>query len=120
MKTRTLRVSASRLRFAACLVVGVLSLVTVAASQPRGELLYSNNCISCHSTQIHWRDKKLATDWGSLQAQVRRWQDVASLDWREDDIVEVTRYLNELYYGYPTMNGIGSQTPQRSTATSSR
>ena len=38
----------------------------------RGELLYTKACVACHTTQVHWRDKKLATDWKSLQAQVGR------------------------------------------------
>ena len=119
MKNVFSKVVARRLRFAGFLVFGVLSLYEMAASQPRGELLYSTNCIACHSTQVHWRDKKLATDWGSLREQVRRWQDVASLGWRDDDIIEVTRYLNDLYYNYPASNAVGSRPSESSTASSS-
>jgi mono/diheme cytochrome c family protein len=77
-----------------------------AGAQPsrgatRGELLYSTHCITCHSTQVHWRDKKLATDWTRLQAEVRRWQEVSGLGWVDDDITEVARYLNVRYYHYP-------------------
>ncbi len=76
------------------------------AAQPerdatRGELLYSTHCIACHTTQVHWRDKKLATDWTSLQAEVRRWQNVAGLGWSNQDIAQVARYLNALHYRYP-------------------
>lgn len=67
----------------------------------RGQLLYSTHCIACHSTQVHWRDKKLATDRASLQTEVRRWQKVIGLGWGEDDIEEVARYLNARYYHYP-------------------
>ncbi len=72
-----------------------------AHAQSRGELLYSTHCISCHTTQMHWRDKKQATDWASLRVQVRRWQDNAGLGWNEADIREVTLYLNESIYRYP-------------------
>ena len=67
----------------------------------RVELLYSTHCIACHSAQVHWRDKKLATDWTSLQLEVRRWQGVLGLGWSNGDIAEVARYLNALYYRYP-------------------
>ena len=67
----------------------------------RGELLYSTHCIACHSAQMHWRDKKLATDWTSLQAEVRRWQEFSGLGWVDDDVAEVVRYLNVLYHHYP-------------------
>jgi mono/diheme cytochrome c family protein len=66
-----------------------------------GELLYSTYCIACHTAQIHWRDKKLARDWISLKAEVRRWQGIEALKWSDDDIAEVARHLNALYYRYP-------------------
>jgi len=70
--------------------------------EPRGELLYSTHCIGCHTTQIHWRDKKLVSDWTSLKAQVRRWQRNTGLGWSEHDIIEVARRLNALYYHFPS------------------
>jgi hypothetical protein len=72
------------------------------AQSGRGELLYSTYCGSCHTQQVHWRDKKVATDWTSLVAEVRRWQVNAKLDWSRDDVEAVARYLNALYYHYPT------------------
>jgi hypothetical protein len=71
-------------------------------TQSRGELLYTTHCISCHTTQMHWRNDKQAYDWDSLKVQVRRWQKNASLQWSEADITEVSRYLNETIYRYPT------------------
>ncbi len=79
-----------------CLLVVALS----SQAQSRGELLYSTHCIACHTTQMHWRDKKLATDWDSLKAQVRRWQAAAKLQWSDDDIVQVARHLNERIYRF--------------------
>ncbi len=66
----------------------------------RGELLYSTYCIACHSAQIHWRDKKLATDWSRLRSEVRHWEGFARLEWTEDDVVAVAKYLNTMYYRY--------------------
>jgi hypothetical protein len=67
----------------------------------RGELLYSIHCIACHDAHVHWRDKKLATDWTSLRSEVRRWQEYSGLGWGEDDVAAVARYLNLLHYHYP-------------------
>ena len=79
--------------------------ISVAAqptpSNPRGELLYSTHCVSCHTAQVHWRDKKLATDWPTLQAQVQRWQSNIGMNWTDDDIAAVARYLNAHYYRFP-------------------
>ena len=52
----------------------------------RGQLLYANHCQACHTVQLHWRDRKQATDWRSLKEQVRRWQAAGQLDWSEADI----------------------------------
>ena len=67
----------------------------------RGELLYTTHCIACHTTQMHWRNNKLAYDWPSLKAQVQRWQSNAGLQWGDADITEVSRYLNDTIYNYP-------------------
>jgi mono/diheme cytochrome c family protein len=69
-------------------------------AQSRGELLYTTHCISCHTTEIHWRDKRSARNWAALKAQVRRWQDAASLAWSDSDILDVSRYLNDSTYHF--------------------
>lgn len=66
----------------------------------RGELLYSTHCIVCHTSQVHWRDKKLATDWSRLLTEVRHWDGFARLGWTDDDVVAVAKYLNTMHYHY--------------------
>ena len=80
------------------LAVGFALAASPGADAARGELLYDTHCIACHNAQVHWRGRKLVTDWASLRDQVRRWQDIQRLGWREDDIILVARYLNERYY----------------------
>jgi mono/diheme cytochrome c family protein len=72
-------------------------------SESRGGLLYSTHCSTCHTSAIHWRERKLATDWKSLKAQVNRWQSYNKLGWREEDIADVTYYLNIHYYNFPSI-----------------
>jgi mono/diheme cytochrome c family protein len=72
-----------------------------SVSATRGELLYEAHCGACHSTQMHWREKRLATNWDTLKAQVRRWQGTARLGWSEAEVVDVARYLNDTIYRYP-------------------
>lgn len=66
--------------------------------QSRGELLYRTHCAQCHTSQMHWREKKTVRDWPSLRAQVMFWQAQARLGWGEEDITLVARYLNAAYY----------------------
>jgi hypothetical protein len=67
----------------------------------RGELLYDTHCKACHTTQLHWRDRRQAGDWPSLKGWVGHWQRELGLGWSESDIVDVARYLNERYYHHP-------------------
>ena len=90
------------------LVSCAAALGPAAAAESRGELLYSLHCITCHTAQMHWREKKLATDWPSLKLQVRRWESTAQLGWSEADILDVTRYLNESVYHFsPSKEPLG-------------
>jgi mono/diheme cytochrome c family protein len=70
------------------------------AAPSRGELLYATHCIACHTREIHWRQKRLATDWASLEAEVRRWAKNAGLGWTDDEVADVARYLNESQYRF--------------------
>lgn len=84
---------------AGVLLVGVL-VTTAAAAQSRGELLYTTHCIACHTTKMHWRDQRQATDWPSLIVQVQRWQANAALGWNDDDVAAVAHHLNDTIYRF--------------------
>lgn len=81
------------------LAMGLYALA-ITAQPGRGELLYMTYCNGCHSEQVHWRDKSQAPNWARLNGEVRRWQQNGNLDWSEDDIDLVTRYLNHHFYHY--------------------
>ena len=85
---------------AVCGLLAAVLIAPAAQAQSRGELLYTTHCIACHTEQMHWRAKRLATDWSSLSKQVRRWQGIAGLGWSEEDIREVTGYVNARFYHY--------------------
>jgi cytochrome c2 len=74
----------------------------------RGELLYRTHCIACHSTEVHWRTKKLVTGPANLQSEVRRWQLSSGLQWSDSDVLAVAGYLNEVYYHFSDFGGEGA------------
>lgn len=107
-------ISASVSSLATLVLVGMASAqAPLGATGSRGQLLYGNHCIACHNTQMHWRDQKLATDWASLKVQVRRWQGAAQLNWSEDDIDDVARFLNESFYRFPQGGKVAGLPPPR-------
>jgi len=67
----------------------------------RGKLLYDTHCVACHSKKIHWRDRKLVTDWATLVAQTERWQRNAGLGWSSDEVDAVARFLGRQVYRLP-------------------
>jgi mono/diheme cytochrome c family protein len=80
-------------------------------SEARGQLLYTTHCGVCHTSQVHWREQKKVTDWNSLVVQVRHWQGIAGLGWSEDDIRDVSRYLNDQFYSYKDTAQNNNQNP---------
>ena len=92
-----------QLFFALCLVWSTHASAhdPLKHSESRGALLYSMHCNACHTSEVHWREQKLATDWNSLKDQVRRWQTRIGLIWSEEEITDVAHYLNAAYYGFP-------------------
>lgn len=79
----------------------LLAASATAAAQnapTRGELLYTTHCVACHDQQVHWRDRRQATDWATLKSWVRRWQLEVGLNWNEADVAEVAGYLNDTFY----------------------
>jgi mono/diheme cytochrome c family protein len=108
----------------ALVILLTCSLVAAASAtaQSRGELLYATHCIACHTTEMHWRDKRSASNWAALKGQVRRWQAAASLAWSDGDILDVSRYLNESVYHFEqtadpvSSPGVGANAPAATSA----
>jgi mono/diheme cytochrome c family protein len=90
---------ASALRLVTIWLTLVVAVAPVAA-QTRGELLYATHCVACHNDKMHWRAKKQAVDWAGLKAQVQLWQATGLLSWTDDDVLQVTRHLNDTYYHF--------------------
>jgi mono/diheme cytochrome c family protein len=83
-----------------CLGVCCVAQAQRNVTPSRGELLYATHCNGCHSTQLHWRARKLATNWPRLKAEVDRWQKSAGLAWGDEEVTDVARYLNARYYHF--------------------
>jgi len=81
------------------------------ADPARGELLYDTSCRTCHSTQPHWRDKRVAKSWPELVGQVERWRRVAGQNWSSSEVADVAAYLNDRFYHF-ICEGPGCQGPR--------
>ena len=86
--------------------VTIASLLIVAqpsasgADVARGRALYENHCIVCHTSKVHRREPRVASDPVQLRAIVEKWQVEQGLRWSREDIEDVVGYLTLTYYKY--------------------
>ena len=66
--------------------------------QSRGEMLYSNHCLTCHESIVHIRGKRSAGNLDALRTAVTRWSRELDLKWSSQEIEDVILYLNLNYY----------------------
>jgi mono/diheme cytochrome c family protein len=71
-----------------------------AADAQRGQTLYELRCGECHSESVHGRAQRAATKYPEIRYWVTRWSSHLGGFWREEEISDVTKYLNETYYGF--------------------
>ena len=77
-----------------------LPLAASAANAERGRSLYENRCDSCHAESVHGRAKREASGFESLRGWVRRWSGNLGLKWTDEELDDVTVYLNGRYYRF--------------------
>ena len=81
-------------------------VVTTSNAQPNefdahpGKALHDANCISCHDAKVYTRADRKILDYTQLTAQVKRCD--ANLGSRlfDEDLAQITDYLNQAYYKY--------------------
>jgi len=77
---------------------------SAAPNQPlnlsRGQLLYENHCMVCHTSVVHVREKRQADSTNELYSWVLRWVIERKLEWQRAEIEAVVDYLNKRYYKF--------------------
>ncbi len=69
-----------------------------AADASRGQLLYENHCMVCHTSVVHVREHRKASSREEIQTWIRRWQKELALNWEPGEIDDVAEFLNQRYY----------------------
>ena len=88
------------LALAACAALAVLPAAT-GADRDRGMALYESRCNACHATSVHNRATRKAGNFAEVREWVMRWNVYLGSDWGPSEIDDVTRYVNEKFYGFP-------------------
>jgi hypothetical protein len=101
LRRRGWSIAATGAALAAAIGVPAAAAPTVPDAR-RGEMLYENHCIGCHDSLLHVRQDRHATSYVAVGAKVRFWSDLQRLGWTEQDIGDVTRFLDARYYHFET------------------
>jgi cytochrome c2 len=84
--------------------IGLLALVATtqgqAADLTQGKTLLDKNCFSCHDTSVYTRSDRRITSLPGLHKQVQRCEQSLGLTWFDEDIDNVSSYLNKQYYKF--------------------
>lgn len=90
---------------AATAVIAAFAMLLVprgasGADAARGAILYEARCGECHSESVHGRTKRVAADFDDVRRWVKRWNENLGSRWGDEEIDDVTFYLNKAYYRY--------------------
>lgn len=88
--------------------ITLLALTIAAASIPvaaaddsvDANTLITENCSSCHGSEIYTRNDRRVTSLDGLHRQVRMCEQNLGLTWFDDQVDEVTALLNKDYYRF--------------------
>jgi hypothetical protein len=84
----------------AILALCTTSLQAFADDSDTTESLYQQHCVSCHGSEIYTRTDRKISSFDGLQRQVQRCELALGLKWFDEEITDMTAYLNEHYYHF--------------------
>lgn len=68
---------------------------------PRGQALYENHCVVCHTSQVHARANRIVATRPEIRDIVEKWQVQQKLAWSAQDVEDVVEFLNRTRYRFP-------------------
>lgn len=80
-------------------IVG-FSISVNAADIKNGDKLHADNCIRCHDTSVYTRENRRVKSLPKLGSQVRMCKNNLEITWFDDEVEDVTTYLNKSYYHF--------------------
>lgn len=82
------------------LLSGLTALPTFAADVEKGKKLYTERCGGCHDTKVHTRPNRIVHTYEDLVNRVRFCDNAAKANLSEEEIYDVSDYLNDTFYKF--------------------
>ena len=80
------------------LLLAITTPAIYAADIENGKLLHEENCVRCHQPDIYQRQDRIVKNLQHLRTQVRFCEVSNDLTWFDEEVDDVTEYLNINYY----------------------
>ena len=65
-----------------------------------GEDLHFEDCTGCHQEEVYTRENRVVESLERLRLQVRFCKDTVGAQWFDEDVEDVTEFLNRNYYHF--------------------
>jgi mono/diheme cytochrome c family protein len=82
------------------LLSGLTALPAFAADVEKGKKLYTERCGGCHDTKVHTRPNRIVHTYEDLVNRVRFCDNAAKANLSEEEIYDVSDYLNDTFYKF--------------------
>lgn len=89
-----------RLQLSLATLLLIPAALAGAADVGHGQALVQQHCMACHDNAVYTRPNRRVTNLAGLQKQVKRCELSLELKWFDEDINDVTGYLNESFYKF--------------------
>ncbi len=76
------------------------SLNLLAADIENGQTLHKGHCTRCHDTEIYTRPDRIVNNLEELKNRVQQCELTIELAWFEEEVNDVTEYLNSYFYKF--------------------
>lgn len=71
------------------------------ADVKHGQQLHNESCVKCHDSGVYTREDRFIANKDALKTQVQRCNVNVGAQWFDEDVADVTDFLNTTYYKFP-------------------
>ncbi len=79
-------------------IIPFLMTPVLAVDLENGKSLHDDNCLRCHDESKYTRKNRIVKNFQQLYERIKQCELMAELTWFDEEIADVTAYLNNQFY----------------------
>ena len=79
-------------------IIPFLVTPVLAVDLENGKSLHDDNCLRCHDESKYTRKNRIVKNFQQLYERIKQCELTAELTWFDEEIADVTAYLNNQFY----------------------